>query len=156
MNRVLRICSATETDARRTSVRRRLRKISQITVGLLAIVIVSRSTGQVQGSPPKNSTPCVRLLNNPTVTINQATGEGSADLDLRNRRRELHSPPSTDPNDLEARLLSPERYQGGCSVFVTKSDKNPTRLPHGVTLLGLLPGIRLRLHPCPETHVDRK
>jgi len=65
----------------------RQRMISRTIGGLLAVLVVARAAGQVPGpSTPKiPNTPCVRLVNSPAVTVNQATGEGTADLDLRNQ-----------------------------------------------------------------------
>jgi hypothetical protein len=74
-------------NVRRTAVGFRQRMISRTMGGLLAVLVVARAAGQVPGpSTPKiPNTPCVRLVNSPAVTVNQATGEGTADFDLRNQ-----------------------------------------------------------------------
>jgi hypothetical protein len=65
----------------------------------------------------KNSVPpCVRLLNNPEVTINQATGEGKAELDLRNQ---------TD-KEASVALVATMSTSGNSSVYATFTSETQT------------------------------
>jgi hypothetical protein len=127
------------TNARRTAVKRRLRKISQIGMGLLAIFIVSHSAGLAQDGATKNSMPCVRLLGSPTVTINQATGEGTTNLDLRNQ---------TD-KEVSIALVASVSSQGNSPVYATfESDPQtqPKRIYEKVVPPKTTVSVRLIVH----------
>jgi hypothetical protein len=100
----------------------RQRMISCI-LGLLAVVVVARSAGQVTGAntPKIPDTPCVRLVNNPAVTINQATGEGTADLDLRNQTNQ-------PVNVALVATVSSSVNSSVYATFVSAAQMQPTRV----------------------------
>jgi hypothetical protein len=109
--------------------------------GLLALPAQPQAFAQQgAGTTGKNSVvPCVRLLGSPTVTINQATGEGTTDLDLRNQ---------TD-KEVSLALVASVSSQGNSPVYATfESDlqKQPKRIYEKVVPPKTTVSVRLIVH----------